>query len=1231
MKRNNWLLALVAILILITGCQPSPETMDLGPGTLKVIIGNNTRSLESNVSLETASYELIAEPEAGALESIVLPITLEETVKTLTLNAGNWKVTVYAINDKGVRIGSGTSSVLVESGQEKSCNVAIEENKGMGVFNFRLRGVYPDFVITADILRYMDDPNPISLDLHKANEVYYATEKLEKGSYILSVKLNGNPYKTDVFRIVANGQTNADVTVSSENKVVIQNGSDVPENTIASNGIIGGLVENGTSYPFHSDQPAIWFVDGMIVAEQPVNDFTWTPSGLQIDSVHEISALTGVDSFGILRTIKLKVGGLPSIIPVVKYDHVLAGDEVLVDFTNVPEGLRVKFIVSVGDDVYNTWVSSTSHTREISIPADMPVGETDVEFMVIDETPVKIGNLHLTIGSYVTETPIAMELNSSCYIGDGLRLSFANGLPVGMEASLTVDGIEFSSILYKGARNGKLWFRDIKPGTHECTVTLYNGGIEIPTTGNTATVEFRSYTLPKISISAVSPVYSGEAMEIHLSEALPVGIGAEVFIDGKDLCYVSFEPNETVSSIWIPNGIAAGTHKITFKCFFDGQPVEIPGIDFTVKDFEVPAMEFVAPKYVNRYNSLVLENPAIRDLDVQFLLSIDGQPMRYKNYKWKGDDLEVHIGDISNGEHTITGTALMRGKEVAITPVTFNVSGVSFNFTHQKSYVDGAVNYEFSRSIGDVSGLEEFAGAETTLHITDLVESSGPIVLDDAAYSWTYSGKKPFLELTADLRAKDGTLLFRKRNTSENFVASIEGPKYVTLPAGGSVEAEYTFSFNRNDIDWGFDAPFAWELDRGDLEDYARYTWNQSDKGMHELNLYVYRGSYWYNICSSEILVSVENIDTAIDFDITPVRRPRYSYESLEFDIECSEPISEENVHLQITMDGVDVTEYHYCYRQDDSHLLEYGIDIPSFMMGKKLVVEARLLGSDGSVIQKSSTSYDIEDLYMVSWTDYRMPITDSLSIEIIGSRPNEAFTFYDGDVKLEIPGKHGTLYGNSLFVNISEFGFGLHSLVAVSTSDPTRRSEVYSWYAVPGIEFASDNLKGSPADKMNIKLNLVKNPDDHLPETVEYSLSYQYPGHDKVVLPSNSTGNFVIPVNIKDGLIAEVEFTALCGGKSYGKTRNVYTQNCEFVGLPETIAKGSNGEYTLTFKWYDDLMTYEDYNYTWSVNGTNVGTGRTVTTILPSDKDKVSVVCNVSHKTASRIGSWINIKVPVV
>ena len=250
------------------------------------------------------------------------------------------------------------------------------------------------------------------------------------------------------------------------------------------------------------------------------------------------------------------------------------------------------------------------------------------------------------------------------------------------------------------------------------------------------------------------------------------------------------------------------------------------------------------------------------------------------------------------------------------------------------------------------------------------------------------------------------------------------------------------------------------------------------------------------------------------------------------------------------------------------------------------------------------------------------------IDFELVGAKTGEEFYFYDGDKKLDLPGINGFFSDRKKtgFMNLETIGFGEHSIVAVSKTDPSRRSEAFSWYGGTDIDIDCDDLAAAPGPSMNCRIIFAKDPADNLPENATYNLWYQYEGHDKVVCEPNNTGEFVINTDVMDGFDCTVCYSVECGGHTYSYGEYyINTFNCQIGGLPLEYERGGSKEFDLTLNWYEDKLTYEDYNYEWRLDGETIGYGRNFKATLPLDSDSVTVYCKISKK--SDPSNWILIQ----
>ena len=1246
MKKRNILIAL-AMLIVVMFSACSGETPQ-GPGNVRVILdsGRNTRSLESNVLLDTASYKITAIYQGtGNVEPVSTDAEASVKEATLSLFPGSWKIQVEAFNKANQKIGVGMSApVSIESGQTASCTVRINECSGFGILNVMLSGVYEKHVVKATIESASGAMKPTEFNLDQINDTYYGSMNLENGSYLFNLYLNDNNIWTEAVRVVADGQTNASVSVSHDNKITLSTAPDVKPNRIMADSLEEGATLNeGKSYTFHSVEPSCWFVDGNQQSGM-TRDFTLSVFGFTPGASCTVGALSGDGTYKTFSSMHFQVmdSSRRNVKASVRNAMNFIGDDVFIDFEGLPEE-ETRITVHFGPTYSSSCDLSASHSRmNVMIPPSIDtVGEYELTFTAEEGSGIVIPPIKINLVAHDLAPSYAVSVNSEAYKGDFVRVDIRN-IPFGVLAKGYLDDSEmwYSETYHSG--QSEISFHvdeNLKAGPHKFEVKLFNAGRELPLTGNNTTVTIKDeYTLPSsLTLEFPETMYSGEWVRVAMSPALAVGMGGEVKCDNIVIDRPWIVAGRPYIEFRIPNDITPGSHVFSFTGNFNGTVYDLGQVNATVSEFAKTEIVGEVPRYVRDYYrnvDIVCNDPDFIAYRGDVRLYLNGRAIT-EDYKMQGENTcTAFFGEnlVSGKEYVITGSVMMKGKEISFKPMKFIASDNYLQISRRSKYEAGSIHYSMTPKII----LNGEAYDKFTLRAYDEGGFDELLPVEDGVeYNWTYSGKKPFLFMEAEVRDVNGILLLREDYRLHNFEVDIMGPETIYLSdAGIGDEQVYSISFNRDDVDWGPNSTgYVWKVDGVWQEctgsDFS-ITWGRSMKGSHNIECYRRVGRYSYYLAGKQVVVTNEKLNPAMDFDIVNIRRIYSDSVGYEFDLESEIPLDENHLKVSVLMDGKDIVNgYNMYFTRKDNAVVGAYFWIPNDCIGKTLSINVLRLDDNGDVIARNSAEYAMQDIHLRCYGNYHQKIYYGLTYHVEGIGVGENYSIYVDGKELDKVNDLKSIDGNSFAFSLEQFGYGKHEIM-VKTA--TGISEVSSWYAEPGLKFTTEEQNLKPDESLTATLKLFNDPKDNLPADVTYSFWYQYPGEGKVVLEPNSTGIFEIPTDRKNQTRVNVGYKAECGTVVYENTLYMPLRNVELVGVPRQIVRGSVPKsYDVELKWYNNLVDLSLFDFEWELDNEKItSTGSTATLTIPTDSDS-SILIKMIKKADPSDSYWISFNIKVV
>ncbi len=206
----------IMLLILLSSCSLQVESMY---GDITVVFDSQTRSIDSNISMETDSYKItFSGPNGESVSS-----TANKNASSISrkgLIAGEWTITVDALNADSVVIGSGSTKVEIKKGETTTANITVSELEGDGTLSVTIYGDNPNSS-TYTLNVYKNDSGTDSLVKSLAfssfGSILKAEVTLSNGYYIIKVVSSTASEQCPVpetVRIVKGDKVSASYTIN---------------------------------------------------------------------------------------------------------------------------------------------------------------------------------------------------------------------------------------------------------------------------------------------------------------------------------------------------------------------------------------------------------------------------------------------------------------------------------------------------------------------------------------------------------------------------------------------------------------------------------------------------------------------------------------------------------------------------------------------------------------------------------------------------------------------------------------------------------------------------------------------------------------------------------------------------------------------------------------------------------------------------------------------------------
>ncbi len=224
MKKNRFgilaaALAAFALVASIIGC--GAALSDSGSGSLTVEIENSVSALTlvPSISMDVYSYTITGSGPDGASFAAT---TTGESVTAKGLDYGSWTILVYALNESGMLIGSGTSTVTVGS-DAASVNVSVEPIEGTGTLSVSVSWPSEDVLspsIYATLTPALGTAQELEFEISDSTASYSSSE-VGNGYYTLSLILKDGETSVagavEIVRIIADQETSGSYEFSNIN------------------------------------------------------------------------------------------------------------------------------------------------------------------------------------------------------------------------------------------------------------------------------------------------------------------------------------------------------------------------------------------------------------------------------------------------------------------------------------------------------------------------------------------------------------------------------------------------------------------------------------------------------------------------------------------------------------------------------------------------------------------------------------------------------------------------------------------------------------------------------------------------------------------------------------------------------------------------------------------------------------------------------------------------------
>lgn len=211
---------IVILLTLFSSCDvflAVAPTVAKGSLHVHLPIPSGLKTILPTISMEVVEFEIVGDgpgSDSFVLQGITSsPVTIDDLV------VGSWTVTINALNENGILIGTDQQSTLVTAGGTSVIPIEIVPLTESGTLSITLTwpsGMLSNPSVAADLTPVDGSPSPLLFGIGVNTATY--TGSWDGGYYVLSIRLldNGTPVwgKTDAVRIVTGQATYKDHSIA---------------------------------------------------------------------------------------------------------------------------------------------------------------------------------------------------------------------------------------------------------------------------------------------------------------------------------------------------------------------------------------------------------------------------------------------------------------------------------------------------------------------------------------------------------------------------------------------------------------------------------------------------------------------------------------------------------------------------------------------------------------------------------------------------------------------------------------------------------------------------------------------------------------------------------------------------------------------------------------------------------------------------------------------------------
>lgn len=221
---------LILTLAMFSACKVDQGDDDSeNTGTLQIILSDAIpKGIAPALSMTPASYDITATSESGEIHEETL--SGNSTRTSVELAPGQWTVSISALNDENIIIGSGSNTATVVSGSTASVYVLINESSGNGTITLQVSWPTADVAdpgISCRLTATSGEVTPLNFTINAATGIASINgSTIPYGQYSLSLVMldNGNPIagQSDKVRVVQGQSTTGSYAFDNFDSFVTQ-------------------------------------------------------------------------------------------------------------------------------------------------------------------------------------------------------------------------------------------------------------------------------------------------------------------------------------------------------------------------------------------------------------------------------------------------------------------------------------------------------------------------------------------------------------------------------------------------------------------------------------------------------------------------------------------------------------------------------------------------------------------------------------------------------------------------------------------------------------------------------------------------------------------------------------------------------------------------------------------------------------------------------------------------